>query len=145
MDRRFGLTMDAAQPRELGAFWAFALGYEEEPPPEPFATWDEALTAWGLPREQWGDFYALRDPQGSGPRLFFQRVPEAKTAKNRLHVDVGVPGSAGLEPRPGPDAVRAHAEALVARGAMVLSVNDDPAQGFWVVMADPEGNEFCVV
>lgn len=138
--------MDAADPRELGRFWAFALGYVEEPPPEGFASWYDALEAWGIPREEWDDFYAVVDPDGAGPRLFFQRVPEPKTAKNRLHLDVGVPGAgAAATQQEKLDRARAHATVLVEHGGRVLEEVDDPLQGAWVVMADPEGNEFCVV
>lgn len=145
MDHRLGMTMDAAEPRELGSFWAFALGYVEEPAPEGFDTWYAALEAWGFPREQWDDFYAVVDPDGAGPRLFFQRVPERKTAKNRLHLDVGVPGDQPEDPAEKTAALRAHAALLVERGAVVVQEKNEPTLGFWIVMADPEGNEFCVV
>src|SRR6476619_8111832 len=95
------VTFDASDPAGLGAFWAELLGYVEQPPPEGFATWPEgfatwpeALTAGGVPEDQQQSAYAVVDPAGAGPRLFFQRVPEQKTAKNRVHLDVNV--GAGL-------------------------------------------------
>jgi hypothetical protein len=144
MSQRFTMTFDAADPKALGTFWATALGYVEEPPPKPYATWREAFDGWGLKEERWNDAYAVVDPAGIGPRFFFQKVPEPKTAKNRLHLDVWVPGETRENPA-SPEDKRAHAAHLVEHGARVLHEMDQPGMGFWVVMADPEGNEFCVV
>jgi hypothetical protein len=143
MDRTLQIVIDAADPRSLGAFWAAALGYVEESPPAPFEDWPSALTAWGLSQDRWNDAYAIVDPAGAGLRVFLQKVPEPKTAKNRVHLDVGVPGSAGAGARPTQEQVRANAERLVALGASVVKEFDEGNMGFWIVMADPEGNEFC--
>ena len=124
----YKITMDAADPATLADFWCFALGYEKEPPPPPFATWDEALTAWGLPPERWNDASAIHDPATPGSRIFIQKVPEPKTAKNRLHFDLRPAGT--LE-----DEVRR----LTDLGASVTERSEDH-----VVMRDPEGNEFCI-
>ena len=134
--------MDAADPLALGEFWALALGYVREPPPAPHATWEETLTAWGLPTERWNDANAIVDPDGVGPRIFIQKVAEPKTAKNRLHIDVRVSSSAQQKDREG---MRAKADQLVAAGATLVSVFDEEFTGHWIVMLDPEGNEFCVV
>jgi hypothetical protein len=144
MSHRFTLTLDAADPKALGTFWATALGYVEEPPPKPYATWQETFEGWNLPSERWNDAYAVVDPAGIGPRFFLQKVPEAKTAKNRLHLDVWVPGETRENPA-SPGDKRAHAAHLVEHGATILHEMDQAGLGFWVVMADPEGNEFCVV
>ena len=141
MTTKFSLTMDAADPLALGEFWAFALGYVREPPPAPHATWEETLTAWGLPTERWNDANAIVDPDGVGPRIFIQKVAEPKTAKNRLHIDVRVSSSAQQKDREG---MRAKADQLVAAGATLVSVFDEEFTGHWIVMLDPEGNEFCV-
>jgi len=145
MDRRISLTLDATEPRALGQFWIVALGYVEEAPPEPFTEWPAALEAGGVPPEQWGDFYAIVDPDGAGPRIFIQRVPEPKAAKNRLHLDVGVPGWDGTGERPSHEVVREHANTLVDAGATLVGVFDEPTEGYWIVMEDPEGNVFCIV
>ncbi len=116
----------------------------EEPPPKPYATWLDAFAGWGLTEDRFNDAYAVVDPEGIGPRFFLQKVPEPKTAKNRLHLDVWVPGETRESPA-SPDDKRAHAAHLVEHGATVLHEMDQPGLGFWVVMADPEGNEFCVV
>ena len=144
MSHRFTLTLDAADPKALGTFWATALGYVEEPPPKPYATWQETFNGWSLPAERWNDAYAVVDPAGVGPRFFFQKVPEPKTAKNRLHLDVWVPDETRENPA-SPDDKRSHAAHLVDHGATILHEMDQRGLGFWVVMADPEGNEFCVV
>jgi len=138
----FHLTLDASDPTALGEFWALALGYRREDPPAPHSTWEEALTAWGLPEERWNDANAIVDPTGAGPRIFIQKVPEPKTAKNRLHLDVVVSESDEGKDR---GALRAKADELVAAGATETLVFDDPMLGHWIVMADPEGNEFCVI
>lgn len=137
----FSLTMDAADPRRLGEFWALALGYRREDPPDGFASWEEALTSWGLPEDRWNDANAI---VGDGPRIFIQKVPEPKTAKNRLHIDV-ISGAG--EPGEGKkwDVLRAKAAELVDAGATVMGEFDEPGLGEWIVMQDPEGNEFCVV
>ena len=142
MTTKFSLTMDAADPLALGEFWAFALGYVREPPPAPHATWEETLTAWGLPTERWNDANAIVDPDGVGPRIFIQKVAEPKTAKNRLHIDVRVSSSAQQKDREG---MRAKADQLVAAGATLVSEFDEEFTGHRIVMLDPEGNEFCVV
>ncbi|WP_445258815.1 VOC family protein [Nocardioides aurantiacus] len=142
--REVQVTFDAADPGALAAFWCEALGYEVEPPPAGFDSWDAALTAWGVPQELWNSRSAARPVGGSGPRLFFQRVPEGKTAKNRLHLDVrsapGLTGDARMA------ALEAEAERLVALGASRDHRVDPDGRmelGF-VVMTDPEGNEFCL-
>ena len=92
------ITFDSADPAALAAFWAEVLGYVLQPPPGDFASWDEALDAWGVPPAERNSRSALIDPDGSRPRVFFQRVPEGKTAKNRVHLDVrAAPGQEGDE------------------------------------------------
>ena len=81
------------------------------------------------------------DPDGAGPRLFFQKVPEAKVAKNRVHLDVNV--GAGLEGEERTARVNAEAERAAGLGATVQRVAQERGE-FWVVMQDPDGNEFCL-
>jgi predicted enzyme related to lactoylglutathione lyase len=127
------VTFDAARPHDLGAFWCAVLGYVEQPPPPGFDTWDDALDAFGIDRSDPDRAYAIVDPDGAGPRVFFQKVPEGKTAKNRAHLDVNV----------GADAMHARAEELVKLGGEILGEFDEPG-GHWITMRDPEGNEFCL-
>ncbi|WP_454043764.1 VOC family protein [Cellulosimicrobium sp. Marseille-Q8652] len=136
------VTFDAADPRALGGFWCEVLGYVEQPPPEGFATWEEALASWGVPPERAGDQYAIVDPDGRGPRVYLQRVPEPKTAKNRVHLDVNV-GAGAADDAARAERVRARARHLVGRGAAVQREVEQDGE-FWVVLTDPEGNEFCL-
>src|SRR5690348_10144968 len=86
--RTVQVTFDCAQPRVVSEFWKAALGYVDPPLPPGFDSWD-AFDA-SLPPEHQGSASACQDPEGVGPRLYFQRVPEGKTVKNRLHLDVRV-------------------------------------------------------
>ena len=133
MANSFQVTFDAAGPRALGAFWCEVLGYVEQPPPPGFDTWEEALDAFGIDRSDPDRAFAIVDPEGQGPRLFFQKVPEGKTAKNRVHLDVNV----------GAEAMHEKAAALEALGATRVHELDEPG-GHWITMRDPEGNEFCI-
>ena len=115
----FQVTFDAASPRVLGAFWCEVLGYVEQPPPEGFQSWDEALDAFGIDRSDPDRAFAIVDPDGVGPRVFFLKVPEAKSAKNRMHFDVNV----------GADVMHSRAEELVALGASSVSSTSPRATG----------------
>jgi len=144
MTREFQVTFDCADPAAQAGFWAEVLGYQLEAPPEGFETWPDALKAFGVPEDQWNSRSALRPVDGDGPRIFFQRVPEGKTVKNRVHLDVRVaPGLTGDERM---DAFEAEATRLEALGA-TRAYRVDPAPpletGF-ITMHDPEGNEFCL-
>jgi hypothetical protein len=80
MANQIQVTMDAASPRALGAFWQEVLGYVEEPPPPGFDTWEEALDSFGIDRSDPDAAFAIVDPDGAGPRMFFAKVPEPKSA-----------------------------------------------------------------
>ena len=137
------ITFDCADPARLGAFWAAALGYKEQDPPEGFATWQAFLEQMGIPREQWNMAYAIVDPAGAGPRLYFQQVPEPKTVKNRVHLDVNAGGASGTPMEERRQRVAAEVERLGALGAKQLRSFDERGE-HWIVMQDPEGNEFCL-
>ena len=93
------VTFDCANPSWLAEFWATALGYVIQPPPTGFDSWEAWLEAQHIPRELWDSMSAAIDPDGRGPRLLFQKVPEGKTAKNRVHLDVNVGGESGTPMR----------------------------------------------
>ncbi len=137
------VVFDCADPARLAEFWAAALGYALQDPPSGFATWEAFLAAQGIPESEWNSASAVVDPEGRGPRIYFQRVPEPKTVKNRVHLDVNIGGGreTPLEVR----RERAHAESsrLQQLGATELRINDE-WRGFSIVMQDPEGNEFCL-
>lgn len=143
MGTTFQVTFDSADPAAHSAFWAEALHYVLQPPPDGFDSWDAALDAWGVPPEHRNDRSALIDPDGAGPRIFFQKVPEPKTAKNRVHLDLRA-----AEGRPDSDrdaALNAECERLVALGAQVVErLEPDGINDLCIVMRDPEGNEFCL-
>jgi len=137
------VTFDCGDPAALAEFWAAALGYVLQPPPEGFDSWDAALAAWGIPEDQRNERSAVVDPDGAGPRVFFQRVPEGKTAKNRVHLDVRA--APALEGEARMAEIESASERLVALGATrVQRFEADLAGGGYIVMQDPEGNEFCL-
>ncbi len=134
------IAFDCADPAKLAAFWAAALpGYSLQEPPAGFETWGAFLEAQHVPKEEWNSRSAL---VGDGPRLFFQRVPEPKSAKNRVHLDLHSGG--------GPSVPLAEQQARIAQevarlGALGATVVEEHAEMgvAWTVMLDPEGNEFC--
>lgn len=138
------LVFDTADPDAQARFWAAALGYIVQPPPEGFASWDEALRAWGVPEEAWNDASAIVDPEGLRPRIFFQRVPEAKSAKNRMHLDINASGGPAVELEERKARVDAEVSRLRALGATDARGAIEKDGEYWVRMNDPEGNEFCV-
>jgi hypothetical protein len=143
VSREVQVTFDCGDPASLGEFWAAVLGYRADDPPKGFDTWDAALDAWGVPEDQRNSAYAVHDPDGVGPRLFFQRVPEGKTAKNRVHLDVRA--APGLEGEERMAALESECERLVALGAArQRRVEAGGANRGHIVMQDPEGNEFCL-
>ncbi|MGI9529329.1 MAG: VOC family protein [Acidimicrobiia bacterium] len=135
------IVFDCADPANLAEFWATALGYATQPPPPGFASWEAWAVDVGIPEERWNDAAAVVDPDDAGPRLFFQKVPEGKTTKNRLHLDIGV--GKDIEPEHRSKVVETEADRLVAAGASVVR-HQEQRNEFWIVMQDPEGNEFCV-
>ncbi|MGH2734527.1 MAG: VOC family protein [Actinomycetota bacterium] len=137
------VTFDCADPERMAEFWTIALDYKGEDPPEGFETWEDALRAWQIPEANWNDMNAVVDPQGGGPRLLFQKVPEPKTVKNRVHLDVNVGGPHGTSLEDRTPRVDAHAAKLTAAGATILRDVEERGER-WIVMADPEGNEFCL-
>ena len=139
------VTFDCADPGAQAQFWCAALDYELQAPPPGFDSWDDALDAWGVPPERRNDRSAALDPAGDGPRLFFQKVPEGKTAKNRLHLDVRA--AVGLEGDDRMAALEDKAAALVALGATRvrrMEPGEEPGTAGHLVLQDPEGNEFCL-
>jgi hypothetical protein len=109
------VTVDSADPPALARFWAAALDTR-------------------VAHDYDGVFVMLAPPSRGGPRLAFQKVPEPRTGKNRLHLDLGAP-TGGRQ---------GEVERLVALGAGVLGERGDPTAFAWTTLTDPEGNEFCV-
>lgn len=152
MSRQVQITYDAHDPRAQSRFWAEALGYLIPGPPgvelpagaDPLEAWDAFLAQIGVPADQRNSSSAVEDPEGAGPRVFFQQVPEDKVAKNRVHLDVrAAPGLAGEERMA---ALEAECARLVALGATRVERHEPapPMDAGHIVMTDPEGNEFCL-
>jgi hypothetical protein len=143
---RIQVTIDCADPGRLARFWADALGYRLEEPPDGFASWQDYWVSRGLPPEEVEDGYdSIVDPDGVRPRIWFQPVPEPKVVKNRVHLDLGVSGGRQVPLPTRRRRVDAEAERLVAAGATRLRVlSEEAVDHYAVVMADPEGNEFCL-
>lgn len=114
--RQIAIVIDAADPEALRDFWVAALNYE--------------------PHGSAGPYRSATPPPGEvGPKLVFQHVPEPRaTTKNRLHIDIIVG-----------DEVDAEVARLTELGARASTDRIDEVGTSWVVLADPEGNEFCVV
>lgn len=139
MARTVQITFDAADPHALVRWWADLLGYEVQDTHDAVTQLlaDGVLTASDVVeiegRRAFADGAAANDPEGKGPRLYVQRVPEPKAAKNRLHLDVRV----------GQDVLDAEVEKVTQRGATFVEWNSQPGHR-WAVLRDPEGNEFCL-
>jgi hypothetical protein len=142
MAARVQVVLDCSDPGRLAEFWALALGYEVQRPPEGFESWEAWLTSMGIPEEKWNKASAIVDPEGRGPRIFFQRVPEPKTVKNRMHLDVyAAEGTDDRDERR--RRIAAEVERLIAAGATYVRELEEYGQS-WVTLQDPEGNEFDV-
>lgn len=143
------VTIDCADSGRLSAFWQAALHYVEMPPPQGAPSWAEYFRARGLPEdevkeiEEFG-YDKIVDPDGVGPRIWFQVVPEGKVVKNRVHLDLLLTDRTGpLEERRA--LVDNEVERLEALGGTVFIVLFTEGHDYYgVVMQDPEGNEFCV-
>ncbi|MEV3930925.1 MULTISPECIES: VOC family protein [unclassified Streptomyces] len=139
--KKVQITFDCAEPERVARFWCEALGYVLPPPPEGFAT-REAFDR-SLPSEHQGSSFVCMDPSGVGPRLYFQRVPEGKVVKNRVHLDVRV--GTGLVGDERLAALEAECARLVPLGAVrgELLLADEENESC-LNMQDVEGNEFCL-
>ena len=134
------VTVDSSTPHELADWWAETLGWEREPSDDAFirrmveaghaAEADTMLHRGVL---VWRAGAAIRAPGGVEPRVLFQLVTDAKTVKNRVHLDV----------RTEPGEAEAELARLLARGATELH-RGQQGPSRWVTLADPEGNEFCL-
>jgi hypothetical protein len=138
------VVLDCADPDRLARFWAEALGYKLQDPPEGFATWEDFLREQGVPESDWNSASAVVDPDGAGPRIYFQKVPESKVVKNRVHLDLSVSAGSRVPLEERQRAVDAEVQRLTGLGATVFRPGSVERGEYWVVMQDPEGNEFCV-
>jgi hypothetical protein len=145
MPSTWSLTFDCENPLALARFWILALGYIERPPPEGWDTWEAWLRHFDVPEEEWDDGASLCDPDGVLPNVGFLKVPEPKTVKNRLHIDLQVAGGRHVPAEIRTERIVAKVTELLAAGGSEIARYDHDSDLDHVVMADPEGNEFCVV
>lgn len=134
------ITFYADDPTALARFWSAVFGY-------PAAEWEEPLKgellASGLTETELAKRGVAEDPDGAGPRLYFQHAAAPKSGRNRIHLDISAtPGRA-----PSRDELEREKDRLVALGAEVVRLVDQP-WGPWrevyYQLRDPEGNEFCL-
>lgn len=140
-----GMSFDCADPGVQALFWALALGYVESPPPAGWNTWEGFLTDQNVPKEEWNDGASISDPTNPRSTISFLKVPEHKTAKNRLHLDLKVSGGRNHEAAVRTRLIEAKVSELLVAGATVSERFSVGGHLDHVVMLDPEGNEFCVV
>ena len=143
MATTFQVTFDCADPDLLAHFWVEVLGYRIPDPPDGAASWEDWLRGMGVPEDQWNSASAIEDPEGARPRIFFQRVPEGKVVKNRVHLDLNVGGGHLTPVEERERRVMAEVERVQALGATQIGPVRQRGE-FWVVMRDPEDNEFCL-
>ncbi|MFE2103816.1 VOC family protein [Streptomyces sp. NPDC059468] len=136
--KQFQVTFDCAEPERVARFWCEVLGYVVSPP-KGFDTWDDFDRS--RPPEDRGSWFACSDPSGVGPRLFFQRVPEGKVVKNRVHLDVRV--GTGLVGEERLATLEAECTRLLSIGAVRVRLLYD-GNDSCILMQDVEGNEFCL-
>lgn len=155
MSSRFQLVIDCTNPDLLARFWAAALGYVLEPPPDGFGTWDDWRRDIGLPDEYLGiGADSIVDPAGAGPRIWFRLEPEPKAVKNRFHFDLHassdrwtVVSGRGIPRATRKERVDAEAKRLADLGATITGVlggDDEESDHYAVGMRDPEDNEFDI-
>lgn len=132
-------------PARLTEFWSAALGYIPQPPPEGFDSWEEFADAAGIPDDRRNDLGAVVDPDGTGPRILFERWDTGAPSR-RIHLDINSVGGGSVvlgddERRERLQEERARLEEL---GATYLREATGMAGEIWIEMHDPEGNWFCV-
>jgi uncharacterized protein YciI len=145
-DVGYQLVVDAIDPSEMATFWSAALGYELQQPPPGFDGWGANWRSVGVPEDECNDGYdSIVDPRRVRPRIWFQRVPEAKSIKNRLHIDISVGGGRGVPIAIRAERIETEAARLAALGASrVGALVEDGVDHYAVAMRDPEGNEFDI-
>ena len=142
----YQLVIDCTSPEPLALFWADALHYVIAPPPSGFDAWHAFFRSIGVPEDELGGGSdIIQDPNGEGPRIWFQIVPEKKSIKNRIHIDVNASGGRGSSLDTRHERVEAEAARLVSLGATRLrAIVTEGLDHYGVAMADPEGNEFDI-
>jgi len=137
------IVFDCGDPDRLAKFWASALHYKEQDPPAGYPSWPAFLKARGVPEEEWNTASAIIDPEKVGPRIYFQQMDTPKPTKNRVHLDLNISGGSKVAIGDRMQRVNAEVERVAGFGAAKQRVWEEPEE-YFVVMQDPEGNEFCI-
>ncbi|QNE18595.1 VOC family protein [Kribbella qitaiheensis] len=145
MTTTWTMTIDCTDPAAQAAFWCLALGYREADPPRGWDSWEAWLTDQGVPEDEWNDGANVSDPEGVLPSISFLKVPERRTVKNRLHLDLQVSGGRDQPSDVREQRIRQKAAELIEVGATVVHEAEQNGKLDHLWMADPEGNDFCVV
>lgn len=138
------VVFDSRDPDCLAKFYAEALHYKLQDPPSGYLSWEAFLRAQGVPEDEWDSASAIVDPEGRGPRVFFQQMETPKLGKNRLHIDINASGGLKVRFDERKKQVNTEVERLVRLGATRDHELDEGRGEYCVIMLDPDGNEFCV-
>jgi len=143
MSHSIQIVIACEDPSRLTEFWAPALGYVPEPPPEGFDTWHQFADAVGIPEANRNDLGAVVDPDGHGPRLLFERYDGGRP-NQRVHFDINVIGRLPLSNEERKQRLAEERVRLEGLGAEFKREATGFAGEYWIEMFDPEGNWFCV-
>ncbi|HUI87059.1 MAG TPA: VOC family protein [Nitrososphaerales archaeon] len=144
MSRGLQVVFDCADPDSMAKFYAEALHYKLQDPPGGYPSWEAWLKEQGIPEADWNSASAIIDPDGKGPRVYFQQMDTPKLGKNRLHIDINASGGLRIPLDERKRQVDAEVIRLIGIGAEKDHELDEGNSEYCVVMRDPEGNEFCV-
>jgi hypothetical protein len=138
------VVFDCRDPSSLSKFYAEALHYKLQDPPTGYTSWESWLKAQGIPEDEWNSASAIVDPEGKGPRVYFQQMDTPKLGKNRLHIDINASAGMRIPLDERKVQVNKEVERLVGLGATKHHELDEGRGEYCVIMLDPERNEFCV-
>jgi hypothetical protein len=147
MVSKLQIVFDCADPAGLSEFYAKALHYKLQDPPIGFDSWEGWLKQQRIPESEWNSASAIIDPEGKGPRIYFQQMDTPKLGKNRLHIDINASGGLKVPFEERKKQVDSEVLRLVTDGAKKdheLEGGSGDFREYCVIMLDPEGNEFCV-
>jgi len=144
MAHKVQIVFDCKNPDTLAKFYAGALSYKLQDPPGGYASWEAWLREHGVPEDEWNSASAIVDPEGVGPRIYFQQMETPKLGKNRLHIDINASGGMKVPLAKRKKQVKSEVERIVLLGATKDHELDEGTGEYCFVMNDPEGNEFCV-
>jgi len=140
---RLQVVFDCRDPAKLSEFYARALHYKLQDPPSGYPSWEAWLKEQGIPEAEWNSASAIVDPEGKGPRVYFQQMYTPKLGKNRLHIDINASGGLKVPLPERKRQVNQEDERLWVLGATTDHELEEMGE-YCFIMLDPEGNEFCV-